>query len=69
MITTIKVKLTWGERAGQAIGTTSQKKLKQTLKDMTGAKDVEILDIKSWSEDESNKMEKKRNGNKENIIN
>ena len=51
-ITTVRADLTWEGRVGDMLATTSEKKIKQTLKDMTGAVDVEIISIDSWDEDE-----------------
>ena len=52
-ITTIKNEMTWDGKVGDMLAKTSEKKIKQTLKDMTGAVDVEILGVDSWDEDEN----------------
>lgn len=52
MITTVKSNLTWDGKMAEVISKTSEKKLKQTLKDITGAIDVDIIDVNSWSEDD-----------------
>ena len=52
MITTIRVDLSWGGRPAEILGNQSTKKTKQTLKDLTGADSVEIIDINSWNEDD-----------------
>lgn len=52
MITTVKSELTWDDKAGEMLAKTSTKKIKQLLKQMTGAIDVEIISIDSWDEDE-----------------
>lgn len=51
-ITTIRSDMTWEGKVGDTLAKTSEKKIKQALKDMTGAVDVEIIDISSWDEDE-----------------
>lgn len=51
MITTIRTELTWDDKAGEVLGKTSTKKIKQMLKEMTGAIDIEIISIDSWDED------------------
>lgn len=52
MITTVKSELTWNDKTGEMLSKTSTKKVKQLLKDLTGAVDVEIISIDSWDEDE-----------------
>ena len=44
--------MTWEGAAGKALSQQSEKKIKKTLKDMTGAADVEIIEVNSWDEDE-----------------
>ena len=51
-ITTIRSDMTWEGKVGDILANTSEKKIKQTIKDMTGAVDVEILSVDSWDEDE-----------------
>lgn len=50
MIVTIKAELTWSGM-NKEFFRQSEKKLKKVLKDMTGAEDVEILDVDAWDED------------------
>ena len=52
MITTVRTDLTWDGKAGEMLGNTSEKKIKQTLKDMTGAVDVYVVSVNSWDENE-----------------
>ena len=52
MITTVKSELTWNDKTGEMLSKTSTKKVKQLLKDLTGAVDVNIISIDSWDEDE-----------------
>lgn len=52
MITTVRTDITWDGKAGEVIGKTSEKKVKQTLKDMTGAVDIDIIEVNSWDEDD-----------------
>lgn len=52
MITTVKTDLTWDGKAGNALSKASDKKIKQSLKDMTGAVDVDIIEVNSWTEDD-----------------
>jgi len=52
MITTVRADITWEGKAGEAIGKTSEKKVKQTLKDMTGAVGIDIIEVNSWDEDD-----------------
>lgn len=52
MITTIRNELTWDGKTAETLAKTSEKKVKQLLKDLTGAVDVEIISIDSWDEDE-----------------
>ena len=51
MITTVRSDLTWDGVTATAIHNSSEKKIKKLLKDMTGAEDVEIIEINSWDED------------------
>lgn len=51
MIVTIKAELTWSGMS-KAFAEQSEKKIKKVLKEMTGADDVEILEIDAWDEDE-----------------
>lgn len=52
MITTVRTDLTWDGKAGDALSKASEKKIRQSLKDMTGAVDVDIIEVNSWTEDE-----------------
>ena len=54
MITTVRTDLTWDGKVGKMLNDTSEKKLKQTLKDMTGAIDADIIEVNSWEEEEGN---------------
>ena len=51
MITSITCKLTWGSM-GKSFSEQSEKKIERTLKELTGADDVEIIDVSSWDEEE-----------------
>ena len=51
MITTVRTDLTWDGKVGDMLNKTSEKKLKQILKDMTGAVDIDIVEVNSWDED------------------
>ena len=53
MIVTVKTELTW-EGVNKNFANQSEKKLKRTLKDMTGASDVEINEVNCWDEDGEN---------------
>ena len=53
MITTIKTNITWEGVPAKAIFEKSEKKIEGALKEMTGAIDVEILDIDSWDDDKA----------------
>ena len=44
--------MTWEGKVGDTLSRTSEKKIIQTLKDMTGAVDIEILSVDSWDEDD-----------------
>jgi len=52
MITTVRSDLTWEGTPGKALSRQSEKKIVKTLKDMTGAVDVEIIEVNSWDEDD-----------------
>lgn len=52
MVTTVRSDLTWDGQVGKALSKTSEKKIRQTLKDMTGAIDIDIIEVNSWSESE-----------------
>ena len=52
MITTVRSDLTWDGKVADVLGKTSEKKIKSTLKDMTGAVDVEIIEVNSWDDDD-----------------
>lgn len=52
VVTTVKSELTWDGVVGKMLSQQSEKKIKNVLKDMTGAVDVEINDISSWDEEE-----------------
>jgi len=52
MITTLRTDMTWDGAVGEMLHRQSEKKIKQALKDMTGAVDVDIIDANSWDEDE-----------------
>ncbi len=60
MITTVRTDLTWDGKVGKMINDTSEKKLRQTLKDMTGAVDAEIIEINSWDEENEVISDKKK---------
>lgn len=51
MITTVRADMTWGDKVGKMLSTQSEKKIKKTLKDMTGADDIEIIEVNSWLEE------------------
>ena len=51
MITTVSADMTWGGKVGKMLATQSEKKIKKTLKDMTGADDIEIIAVDSWEEE------------------
>lgn len=52
MITTVRTDMTWNGAVAEMLKRQSEKKIKQTLKDMTGAVDVDIIEINSWTEEE-----------------
>ena len=51
MITTVRADITWEGQMAKAIRDSSEKKVRQTLKDLTGAADIDIVKIDSWDED------------------
>ena len=51
MIVTIRTDLTWVGVPKQ-FDEQGEKKFKQSMKDMTGADDVEVIDWSSWEEDD-----------------
>ena len=51
MISTIRVDLTW-EGVPKEFCNQSEKKMKKTLKELTGAVDVDIIKWDSWDEDD-----------------
>lgn len=51
-ITTIRSDMTWEGKVGDMLAKTSEKKIKQMMKELTGACDVEIIKVDSWDEDE-----------------
>ena len=53
MITTVRTDLTWDGKVGDMLNKTSEKKLKQILKDMTGAVDIDIVEVNSWDEEDN----------------
>ncbi len=57
MITTVRTDLTWDGLPGKALSKASEKQIKRTLKEMTGASDIDIIEVNSWSEDESGEDE------------
>jgi len=63
MAVTVNVDLSWDGKMSEAVAKASDKNLKNTLKDMTGAVDVRINDKKVWenegtSYDKADKLEK-----------
>jgi len=50
--TTIRSDITWEGKVAEMLAKTSEKKIKQTLKDLTGAVDVEIISVDCWDEDD-----------------
>lgn len=52
MITTVRSDITWDGPVAKALSQTSNKKIKATLKDMTGAVDIDIIEVNSWEEEE-----------------
>lgn len=52
MITTVRSDITWDGPIAKVLSQTSNKKIKATLKDMTGAVDVDIIEVNSWEEEE-----------------
>ena len=50
MIVTVRADLTW-EGMNKNFVNQGEKKLQRSLKDMTGADDVEIIDVNAWDED------------------
>lgn len=52
MITTVRVDLTWDGKIAKAMREQSEKKIKQTLKDLTAANDIEIIEVNSWDEED-----------------
>lgn len=52
MITTVRTDITFDGAAGKALSQQSEKKIKKMLKDLTGAIDVDLIEINSWDEDE-----------------
>lgn len=51
MIVTIRADITW-EKVGEDFAGQSEKKIKRSIKDMTGAVDVDIIEINTWDEDD-----------------
>lgn len=51
MITTVRADITWEGQMAKAINSSSEKKVKQTLKDLTSAADIDIIKVDSWDED------------------
>ena len=49
-IATVRTDLTWGGKQASMIANQSEKKLKTFLKDLTGAEDVDIIDVSSWDD-------------------
>lgn len=52
MITTVRSDLTWDGKIAETLSKTSEKKIKQTLKDMTGAMDVNIIEVRRRKDEE-----------------
>jgi len=52
MITTVRSDMTWGDPMARALRDSSEKKIKQMLKEFTGASDVDIIEVNSWSEED-----------------
>ena len=57
MITTVRSDLTWDGKIAETLSKTSEKKIKQTLKDMTGAMDANIIEVNSWAEEKDEEDE------------
>lgn len=57
MITTVRSDLTWDGKIAETLSNTSEKKIKQTLKDMTGAMDANIIEVNSWTEEKDEEDE------------
>ena len=53
MIVTVRTDLTW-EGMDKNFANQSEKKMVRSLKDMTGADDVEIIEVNAWDEDGEN---------------
>lgn len=52
MITTVRSDLAWDGKIAETLSKTSEKKIKQTLKDMTGAMDVNIIEVRRRKDEE-----------------
>lgn len=57
MITTVRSDITWEGAPAKALEGQSEKKIRKFLKDMTGAVDVDIIDVNSWTEAEDEEDE------------
>lgn len=57
MITTVRSDITWEGAPAKALAGQSEKKIRKFLKDMTGAVDVDIIDVNSWTEAEDEEDE------------
>lgn len=59
MIATVRSDITWDGKIAETLSKTSEKKIRQTLKDMTGAIDIDIIEINSWLEDDEDEAHEK----------
>lgn len=50
MIVTVRADLTW-EGVPREFNNQGEKKFKKTMKELTGAADIEVIDWNSWDED------------------
>ena len=50
-IVTIRMDITW-EGVPKDFGKNNKKEFKRTLKEMTGASDIEVIDWHSWDEED-----------------
>ena len=57
MITTAKLDITWEGKPAIAMANASERKIKDIIKGMTGAVDVEIIEVNSWTEEGDEKWD------------
>lgn len=50
--TTVRADITWDGKIAEVLRSANERSIKDSIKDMTGAIDVKIIEVNSWNEED-----------------